>query len=160
MSIIYDALKKVDQSNINPDPQPPQQNKKKKNSFKIYLLCILVLAGGVFIVNTFFKFFSAPQQDLLPKIPTPAASLPPIINATKESKLEDQIANTTVKEKEPVPSLALNGTFFSDEKGYALINNEILTEGGSIEGATVTRIGMDEVELKFKDSTIKISRPK
>ena len=159
MSIIYDALKKVDQSNINPDAQPPQQNKNKKSSFKVYLLYILILAIGVFAANIFFKFFLGPSHG--PSLKTPAAlALPPVINATEQLKSENQAANTTVKEETPAPSLALSGTFFSADKGYALINNKILAEGDSIEGATVVRIGMDEVELKFKDSTIKISRPK
>jgi hypothetical protein len=30
----------------------------------------------------------------------------------------------------------------------AVINGQVLREGGSIEGATVTRIGMDEIDIK------------
>lgn len=52
----------------------------------------------------------------------------------------------------------LNGVFFSENEGYALINNRIVKEGDALEGVTVKRIKLDEVELEAEDgSTIKLS---
>ncbi len=59
-----------------------------------------------------------------------------------------------------LPSLMLNGLFFSGKLGYALINNQIVKEGDTIEGAKVVQISLRSVILKFGDSKIVLNNPK
>jgi len=145
MSIIYDALKKVDQSDINNQPSKPAP-KEKKIKPKFYLLYILMICLGLLVANLIFSFFSNPSKAILP-----APALPPI-NATTTP----QVTALTAQEESP-PALVLNGIFFSENKGYALINNQILKEGDTIEGATVVKINANAVDLKFKDFALKLT---
>jgi type II secretory pathway component PulC len=69
---------------------------------------------------------------------------------------KQKLPELPAKEKRAV--LVLNGIFFAKDGCYALINNRIVKENDVIEGATVMRITVDEVELeadavKFKLST-------
>ena len=41
--------------------------------------------------------------------------------------------------------LVLNGIFFSQEEGYALVNNHIVKVGDKVGGALVKRIDVNEV---------------
>jgi len=157
MSIIYDALKKVEKTNTA-EPAPVE-TKDKKTNLKFYLLYVLVVCIGLAIAGLSFSLFSH-----LPKGETQSLPPPTITEAAKIAPASE-VKNTAVPEtvppkEEPRPQLALNGVFFSADKGYALINNQILKEGDTIEGATVLHIGRDNVELKFKDSSFKLPSPK
>lgn len=151
MSIIYEALKKVgDSGSVNP---LSGKEKNKKIPVKPYLLCVLVAAFGLFIANLLFSLFTRPPGALQSKIAPPqkelpAASIPAPANLTAQ-----------VIEKEISPAWVLNGVFFSQDSGFALINNQIVKEGDAVLGATVVRITRDLVELKFKDSEIKLYSP-
>jgi hypothetical protein len=152
MSIIYEALKKVgDSGSANP---LSGKEKNKKTPIKPYLLYILVVVSGLFIANLLFSLFTArPPGALQAQIAPPqkklsAASIPAPANLTAQ-----------VIEKEASPAWALNGVFFSQDSGFALINNQIVKEGDTVLGATVVRITRDLVELKFKDSEIKLYSP-
>jgi len=70
-------------------------------------------------------------------------------NASVDTRIETQ--------KETPPVFTLNGVFFSGNEGYALINNRIVKQGDKIDGATVVQIFLDEVDLDFGGSIIKLS---
>ncbi|MBM3255779.1 MAG: hypothetical protein FJZ08_05705 [Candidatus Omnitrophica bacterium] len=67
-----------------------------------------------------------------------------------------QIEIAAPQKKSP-SELTLSGIFFSEQIGYALINNQIVKEGDKISGATVVRISLDGVDLKYEDSAINLS---
>lgn len=145
MSIIYDALKKVAVStndNINSKGKPDKKERKPKSR----LLYILTICFGLFVVSVFL-IFSTKEQN------------PPRSNITKsqDTNLSSAISKPADIQKQSKISFSLNGVFFSENEGYALINNQIVKEGDKIDGATVMRIGLDEVELEFEGSTIKLS---
>ena len=157
MSIIYDALKKVEKSftkeplqqkEIQKQPEPPKFNSK------VFLLYALIICLGLFIGNSVFRFLgrrkARPPEAatiITPAIPESAPSLP-------AASLPAQVR------KEVSLSLVLNGIFFSENEGYAVINNQIVKVGDTVEGATVKQIGFDEVELEFAGSTFKLNLPR
>ncbi len=175
MSIIYDALKKVEGAK-DPLPASPQPaNKPDKSKFKAYLSYFFVICAGFLIANMAFTLIvksarvnddarvaeallitpnntvitqEPKRQDHLPaKIVVPAATPP--ISLGPYSKPDTKPIN-----------LALNGIFFSQDEGYALINNRILKEGDKIENATITRITAEEVELNNNGLPVKLSTRK
>ncbi len=170
MSIIYDALKKAEKT-VNQDAKGEVDTKDKlpKFNFKLYLLYVLVVCLGLFIGNLFFGFLTNPKNSLLgltkhlsiaekPEV-TPRQGPPKKLKA-KPLEASPLAANPAISaeiKKKPQESLVLNGVFFSQDKGYALINNRIVKEGDVVNGATVTRINLNDVELKTADSTIKLS---
>jgi len=56
--------------------------------------------------------------------------------------------------------LTLNGIFFSGDTNYALINNQILKEGDSLKGVRVKRITSEAVELDKNGVVVRLSNKK
>lgn len=165
MSIIYDALKKVEASGANDSKTKIDKGFKPKS--KIYFLYALVICFGFFIANIFYEW-------LLPKYSLNTANIvtkgQPLIDKKQTVSAYDQSSsktatlqtNTSVEnrietQKENPPSFTLNGVFFSEDEGYALINNRIVKKGDKIEGATIVQISLGEVDLEFGGSIIKLS---
>lgn len=148
MSIIYDALKKIERAQ-EPIDSSVKINKGGKPKLKIYSVYVLAVCLGLFIASIFFNLFARQFQNDFKKVQDVNLSpaLPKDVTSTPLS--------AEVK-KEPQPSLVLNGVFFSENQGYALINNQIVKEGDLVEGALVLRITLEEVELKYRGSTIKL----
>lgn len=144
MSIINEALKKTGQF--------IQENETKNNppakiipGPKPLLIYILILLVGILLSKFIFAMLSQkpegsglasnkPQGDEI-KIIQPPAVLPvgPVLPSENN--------------KTPQPKFVLNGIFFSENDGYALVNNQIVRENDSVDGAKVTRITVNSVEL-------------
>lgn len=146
MSIIYEALKKIEK-NVNRPPSVEKsaqdkgiQERKKPNRLLMYILLVLT---GLFAVKTGFKLLSPP---------------PPTILQADVLPLAAEVAPKPVEEEKPViipdPVLSLNGTYFQGEQGYALINNRIVKPGDTIQGATVKEINLEKVVLEFEGRVI------
>ncbi len=163
MSIINEALKKTGQfiqeneAKSKPEdnglPGNSQDNKpqaKISRAPKPLLVYILILLAGILLSKFIFAMLNhKPQNDNLawktqrpqskeirtipPPTPTPtvvpASVLPPENN------------------KVPEPKFILNGIFFSENNGYALVNNQIVRENDSVDGAKVIKITANTVEL-------------
>ncbi len=187
MSIIYEALKKVEKSQNPPQaPQtetPPAPPKKSlAQQVKTGLILILVLASGIFVANLLFnllhqlalrshdtKVTVQPQKTPPPVIPHPAKTeevkkLPEEItsSAPEPAPLENvqgSILATRKNEQksESAPKLVLNGIFSSNGQSYALINNHILKEGDSINGAIIKRISPAGVDIESADGNRHLS---
>lgn len=164
MSIIYDALKKVEVS-VHKASVTEVDKKDHKPKLKIYLLFTLVICSGFFITNIVFSLFTKSLQkgsSITPKI-QPQVNKKQDANLASElpkevSPPEPNLTPAPVEVEKPSPPLlVLNGIFFSEDEGYALINNSIVKEDDTVDGAVVTRITLDGVELKFQDSVIKLS---
>jgi hypothetical protein len=152
MSIIYDALKKVQAFQHKPPkdnlPQPPLKPKRH-----IYLVYVCVAGLGVFVASILFNLF-APRQ------PTnQAVSNQPTLEKTQAGPNTPTHIPLPAEPKTPPPKSVwvLTGVFFSENQGYALINNRIVKEGDVIEEATVKRISLEEVELESNGNLIKLS---
>lgn len=148
MSIIYDALKKVEKAAVTQNNPSP----RNKADYKSYFLYILIAVLGIIAASLFFNFIPAFFKKTTP--PKVTAPLPP-------PPQEQPVALVPVPEvpappHEP-PQFTLNGIFFSEGQGYALINNQIVRQGDEISGAIVESIAENEVELTFRGSTIKLA---
>ncbi|MFA5410329.1 MAG: hypothetical protein WC321_00490 [Candidatus Omnitrophota bacterium] len=172
MSIIYDALKKVEGKikNYGSPAREEKEVKKAKAGPKIYLVYLLIIAFGAFSANLIYRLFTPSFKT------TPAAKGVKIPKAREPVELPEEktgpapefpqkpIAPPEAASKEissgsePLPSnLILNGIFFSENDAYALINNQIVKEGEEIEGLVVAKIGVSDVELKNKETSLKLS---
>lgn len=158
MSIIYDALKKVEHS-TNKDIVAEVNKENRGNKWATYLLYLLVACAGVFAANTIFNAFSTCALGPEPvKIAKPAAA-EPLKPAPVETPTPAPAIVVETKIEPMIPPLMLNGVFFSNDGNYALINNEVVKQGDSVEGIKINKVNLDDVELetstgvKFKLST-------
>lgn len=157
MSIIYDALKKTEQA-IDPKAKTAPEiktTKAKENKPQIeqYILYALVVVIGLVAANTIFSFFPRSNKPSLSQVKSLQQETPkpePLLVTLTEPVTTP---GADVKKQTQV-SLLLNGVFFSEEEGFALINNRVVKEGDEIEGLIVTRVNLDSVELAAKDGTI------
>jgi len=173
MSIIYDALKKVE-GKFDESSQDKENFKPREKTWMNIFLGVMAIGAGFFIAavifnSGFFDRFIKGGYNVLP----PAKSIitmndtktPPIIPLEKSQPATEtgHPKDITPEESatkpilnEVAPTLTLNGVFFSENEGYALINNQIVREGDTISGAEVVRITMDGVELKANGRSIKL----
>ncbi|TRZ95095.1 hypothetical protein D4R78_04390 [bacterium] len=172
MSIIYEALRKVSAAQGSQPQAKPKSAIFKKNRFKSYLFYVLVICFGFFFANIFFNVLvdrSVPnpkakiliQQPNREKIVLPVSQSPAPL-----SSIGSEQAPAVLKDDARVPlleskslqqeDLVLSGVFFSEEEGFALINNQIVKVGDLVSGATVKQIGFDGVELTVGDRVIKL----
>lgn len=148
MSIIYDALKKVE-GNFNKgafgNKQEQVKKTRPKNKIKPVLIYILVILAGLSLGKLAVGFFTRPKIIPAPSFAPAAESLnpvtPPLDTALKPAEEE--------KPAPLEPVLTLNGVYFQGNEGYALVNNRILKTGETIQGATVKEIILDKVTLEF-----------
>lgn len=157
MSIIYDALKKVERSqeDIN---SSVTINRSGKPKTKIYLVYIFTLCLGFFIASMLFNSFTKSFRiNSVKKIPdTTKDNISTLTLETNIPSAETKVSLPTESKEETLHQFILNGIFFSQDQGYALINNQIVKEGDLIDGALVLRVSLEEVVLESKGSTIKL----
>lgn len=153
MSIIYDALKKVqDNTNtpaINKKEEikiPPPQYKKPSGALIIFFLVIL----GIFLGKVLFGFIAQKEKNIKNITNTISAPSPiPQIGTQDSVSKEDNFAISTPLIT-TLPALTLNGVFFTDNQAYVLINNQVFKENDIIKGAKITAIKADSVDLIFE----------
>lgn len=152
MSIIYDALKKVQKSGQEKIlQQVTTQSAKVKTKINPMFIYLLVVCLGLVLGNFAYIFFSHPPKTNLP---------PQTINQAKPAPtLNPDISATPTPPPNPEPTLVLNGVFFEQGEGYALINNQILRVGDEVSNAKVKEIAITGVELEFEGKTIKLASP-
>lgn len=169
MSIIYDALKKVEQSSVKDAKPQALGNAHSKHKFKTYLLYVLAACVGLFAVNIFFVFSTHSKKNSGANNSGPSEVS--LVKAEAKQVLTKEIppqneANPPAQEAASSDSpvkisskglLILNGIFFSGDEGYALVNNHIVKEGDVVNGAIVKRITVDEVEAEVDGAILKLT---
>ncbi|MDD5120127.1 MAG: hypothetical protein PHR84_02310 [Candidatus Omnitrophica bacterium] len=153
MSIINEPLKNPEAQNPGntAHQNAPAETKPAQNPILLYILVLLV---GLFLGNIILNILNKkakPQE--APKKTIPAGQLavtPPALAVTPAEPPKE-------KSKTPEPDLesekrnfVLNGTFFSTNGKYALINNRIVKENDSVSGAKVRKITPNSVELELE----------
>ncbi|MFY9402757.1 MAG: hypothetical protein WAQ07_05065 [Candidatus Omnitrophota bacterium] len=152
MSIIYDALKKVEKNTSNSNNQQANSTFTKKPEIKKpnpLLVLILILLSLVFIAKTIIhivKISKAAQPSLIPE--------PITIEPTVEITPQDKIEEPTLIEEPLEPELTLNGVYFQGNERYALINNRVVKPGDTIQNAKVKEINLEKVSLDFEGKVI------
>ncbi|MFH1338676.1 MAG: hypothetical protein ABIH40_02370 [Candidatus Omnitrophota bacterium] len=141
MSIIYDALKRVEgktegDTKLNAG-SPGRKNPKLSKAIFVVFFLIVLGSASLLVINISKK--SAPHTSPVPGAP----KIPP------ETPLRSKGGS----------GLSLSGVFFSDGEYVALINDRMVRVGDYIGEAQVVKIESDGVEIKFKDSTLRLSYP-
>jgi type II secretory pathway component PulC len=148
MSIIYDALKKVEK-NTNRDIIAKVNKERSGKKIMTYLLYVLFACAGLFIANTIFGVLSPKvKPQAAPRVTAPVALKPAKETTVKAKETAPAAAIIEVKKAPEIPPLILNGVFFSKDKGYALINNRVVKQGDFVEGIKVKKVNLDNVELE------------
>ncbi|PIQ90966.1 MAG: hypothetical protein COV71_01645 [Candidatus Omnitrophica bacterium CG11_big_fil_rev_8_21_14_0_20_41_12] len=149
MSIINEALKKTGEF-IQENETKNKPAAKIFPSPKLLLVYFLILLAGILLSKFIFDLLSRPQERTLasdsrsaPLQSPKAASVEPSVKPVLPTAVIAPLENKNTAE----PSFILNGIFFSDNDGYALVNNQIVRENDSVDGATVARITQTTVEL-------------
>ena len=166
MSIIYDALKKVQPktSGIKKESVGAQPIKPKLIRLvpAIYILIAVVVLASV-MVKLFLHKQSKEAAPILAagnkasvvaiadKPPSIAQRLPPEAGSSPSEDL------STVTKK--LPPLSVSGIFLSQGKYSALINNKEVGVGDSIRGVQIDRIDFDGVQISFEGSSWKLNYP-
>jgi len=155
MSIINEALKKTEESiQKSATKETAKPNKKPKS--KPHLFYILIFIGSLFLCSLIFTII---KRNIVP------ASAPEPLKTALINK-ESQIAPilpvadpSTFPEEQTKPErkFILNGIFFSNNGGYALVNNQIVRENDLVDGAKVEKITINSVELNNEGKTVTLS---
>jgi len=149
MSIIYEALKKVEAQGAKQPIAEKLMAPKAKPGIKVVLFYILIVVAAIFMMNLFYRLISTSHPAKPAPLPTQAKNPSPEVPAMPEVQ-------------GPVFSrrLDLNGVFYSGNEAYALMNNQIIKVGDIIEGAVVKRISLEGVELEKEGQFVQISTSK
>jgi len=137
MSIIYDALKKVENKLESSGEKSLAADVKRVARKKPYYFYLVLVVAGITLASVVYNAIS---KHYLAKVVT--------IRAT------DQGPARLGKE------LALNGIFFSGDASYALINNQIVREGDAVMGVKIRRITSEVVELDKNGVIYRLSNRK
>ena len=170
MSIIHDALKKTEKTVNNPaeenDPNKPSPEvraalKKKplRKRIKTIFLYLFIAALGLFLGDRYFGYITTQVKSMFKSPvrirPQPSPSAAGIASKPGPTLLENiPILPSRKKESR---ELKLNGVFFSQNEGFALINNRMVKVGDLVAGAKILKIELDEVELEQDGAVVKLS---
>lgn len=172
MSIIYDALKKIELKLKKPAEQAAATPAIKKSgfNFKYALVYVLVIILGYFGMRFFYNLITPPATPAKglagAQRPVQQAATPPQVQQPSAAVVATPApagapAPAIVEEPReepapPLPAVTLNGIMSSGDDGYALINNRIVQVGDDVGGYIVSKIEQSAVELKAKDRVVRI----
>jgi hypothetical protein len=148
------------QANKPPAFVPVQQRRVGFNFKKILLAALLIYASlfGAYLLYKFLTREPDLKRTARPKAAVVVRSEPQTKKVSIEQSITQKVtqAVTAIKEgpKKPAAQFVLNGVFFSQNEGCALINNHIVKKGDTVEGAVVKQIRLDEVELESDGAVI------
>jgi hypothetical protein len=163
MSIIYEALKKTQNSskNITADivsNAGQEQNPKKAGKIPYALASVIVIGLG-FI---FYIFLGKPQElakvsiirksEIKKSISQPPSFAGEYKNSppNPSSSFSSLPSQSAPKGEKNLPDFVVNGIVISSDGNIALINDQIIRAGDNIEGAKVERIEDSRVVLSYE----------
>jgi len=158
MSIINEALKKTEQY-IQKNAVKENAAVATKQAPRPILLYILILLVGLVLGNIIFNLLrhKAIPADTLKKTVTSQEQLNhPALPTAPVLPIEEKKIPQTIPSQDK-QAFVLNGIFFSDNDGYALINNQIVRENDSVDGATVQKITANSVEINQEGKVTTLS---
>ncbi|MGE5307604.1 MAG: hypothetical protein ACM3OC_00790 [Deltaproteobacteria bacterium] len=142
--------------NLNPEPKPePKKTGLPLGKYALYAVCVI---AGIGIAKVAFDRLTT---RFAPKAPVAAraASVPPrpyTVQPPAPAPVQQTLDAVKKKVKQTVEPFELNGICLSGSETFALINNQMVQEGDEVDGATVVKIGEEEVELKHNDKIIRL----
>jgi hypothetical protein len=165
MSIIYDALKRIEKKTKDTEYgfDSRKRDTRKSRRLGCILLILLILCLVALFVDKsstkkyFIKSTLTDKHTMYPKVSR--------ITMTGKEKTPAKVVPLSAPKAEPpttdkkLPLFYLNGIFFSDGEYLALINDQLVQTGGFIEGAQVQKIDSEGVDIKFGESSFRLSYP-
>lgn len=161
MSIINEALKKTGQL-IQENEAKSNPQAHAKNAHRPYLLYILIMLLGITASKFIFVMLNQKIKTTQPN--------PVVLTGSKEavhlvSTSSAPAAGAQTEENKPTKdnlpaekrNFVLNGIFYSNNDGYALINNQIVRENDTVDGATVIKITARTVDLDNQGEAVSLS---
>lgn len=155
MSIIYEALKKVEAQGAKEPVLQKLKSRETKPKLKNIIIYILIIAAGIFLMNLFYKLISMPRV-AAPRIKNVTVTANTAPAADKLNPAFETKASLPAKEPASNPNFNLNGVFYSGNEAYALLNNQIIKVGDTVGGAVVKRISLEGVELEKDGNLLQI----
>jgi len=156
MSTIVEALKKIQRA-PGSHPAPPKKHSESASSVDIRKRAILFIAFVLFsagVLGYFLYQRSRPVAHELAAVAYLALDLPPETVSREPEKPERTSVEMLYN------PLSLSGIMYLKGKPRAIINNRVLTEGDTLEGFTILKIGIDSVKVESPEgvSTVRLTR--
>ena len=146
MSIIHEALKKVDASAHGPAPAYRRGGGKGLLFFILFVIISVLFAG--------YMYLRIPPTEvaavaLPPPPPPPAQEVKTIAPAV-------EAAPVPAPKPETPPVFKVQGIMADPKGNVALINDKVYAEGDDLDGARILRIGLDAIVVSRdgKEETI------
>lgn len=163
MSIIQEALKKVEKPDLKKEKELKQEDPEVKKDvsvpvnkthsgnlwpgprpvyYALTALLVLILAGIVIRASS-----PAASTAPAPIQPRKVGPIMPSIERREEAPVPK-------RRKENIGGFVLNGIMYLVDGPRAIINDIIVGEGETVDGAKVEKIKKDQVLLKYNDSEV------
>ena len=168
MSIIYDALKKLEGKKTNPSSENISQGinslagKGEKSLSKIRIISLLIaglllVSLGLFAVS--FIFSHKEQIAQKEEIKTPVVDKIEIDpkRVYKISGFKSQAAEEAILEEEPVQEYILEGIIFDPKAPFALINGKVIKESDNLDNLRIDKISKSKVEMTNTQDNNKVT---
>ncbi|MDD5282050.1 MAG: hypothetical protein PHC37_05210 [Candidatus Omnitrophica bacterium] len=157
MSIINEALKKTEES-IQKNSLKETSGLNKKPRFNAYLFYILIFVIGLSLSSFIFVAINRKVEPPI-AFQGPDKTIPTLGQKPEAAQTLPAVTLSPLPEVQDKPekNFILNGIFFSDNDGYALVNNQIVREDDSVDGAKVEKITENTVELNNQGNIITLS---
>lgn len=149
MSIIYDALKKVENSKLK-DFEPKKKTlaaKKIKPSYIFYALIVII---GFFTAKTVFRISALKQEkSSIPALSQEAKGARPLPGGMAKAPLPSALPQVEDNSSITLPFRPrLEGILYDHSGSYAIVNKKILRPGDTIRDLKLLRIFPDRIELE------------
>ena len=154
MSIIYEALKKVEGQKISPPSKSvpaginlPIRKKEKKGGFgrKVFFLSLILLL--VISVLLFLGLSLTGQEGI--KVAWGG-------RAYKKPELESHAVEEIISKKEPTREYILEGIIYDQKAPSAIINGRVMKESDKLEIFRIDKISKDKVEMVNTEDNSKV----
>ena len=142
MSIIYEALKRIERRGAEEQPQPTFQGRQKKQP---KLLLLIIFVGFVIFLSLFSIINSSRKKDV-----PPVSQVKPPVSVEVVAQKEPPKRNFTKKQiiqEFPKGTYTLQGILYTQDDPISLINGKRVRKGETIDGAELTAIYQKGVEL-------------
>lgn len=152
MSIIYEALKKIDRNSLNQKKNSFNEFKPDKTRFflkaGIFIIVFVSIVGLVFILKGKYSGNSVSSNISFIQ--------PETISNTKSLNKEIPRKPAEPKSQKIPAEFSLQGIVFSGGEYMALINQRLVAEGDMIGEASVKKIEADGVEIEINNKLFRL----
>ncbi|MBL7158349.1 MAG: hypothetical protein ISS91_02450 [Candidatus Omnitrophica bacterium] len=156
MSTIVEALKKIQRA---PESQlaPPAKHSEPARSVDVRKGPVLLIVFVLFSASVLGYFL---YQRSRPVVHEPAAAEHPAFVLPAETISQEPESPKRTSVETFYNPLSLSGIMYLKGKPRAIINNRVLTEGDTLEGFTILKIGIDSVKVESSEgvSTVRLTR--